>query len=183
VGHPSIDDLAAGKGRILHFDGPIESVFVAEAAIADVLVVSAGVACVYGKKSGTTNLIARRQTRSCAGVQCRGSISAQLANRTNRKLQPTMTTELSSLGDRVPLTGEPRTPAKFIPRPATGPINNTTIDASQQINIRVGFAEASRNALQAPGAGSLDFGIRVNIDALIDLPQPNGLLTGARVRS
>src|SRR5215475_22638 len=57
VGRPTID-LAVGEGRILRFDGPVDSVFIADSSVADVRVVSADVVYVYGKKSGMTNLIA-----------------------------------------------------------------------------------------------------------------------------
>src|SRR5215475_12021756 len=57
VGRPTVD-LAVGEGSILRFDGPVDSVFVADSSIADVRVVSADVVYVYGRKSGSTNLIA-----------------------------------------------------------------------------------------------------------------------------
>src|SRR5215472_15558433 len=57
VGRPSIQ-LMVGEGRLLRFDGPVDSVFIADSTIADVRVVSPDVVYVYGKKSGMTNLIA-----------------------------------------------------------------------------------------------------------------------------
>src|SRR5262245_40084381 len=50
--------LMVGEGRILHFDGPVDSVFIADSSIGDVRVVAPDIVYVYGKKSGTTNLIA-----------------------------------------------------------------------------------------------------------------------------
>lgn len=95
-----------------------------------------------------------------------------------------MTTELSILGDRVPLTrpieetvDAANSGAVYSP-PGPPPINNTTIEASPRNNIRVRLAGASRKALPAPGGRSLDFGSRG-----IAVLERIGLLTGARVRS
>ncbi len=50
--------LETGQGRILRFDQDVASVFVANPAVADVQVVSAGVIYLFGKQAGDTNLIA-----------------------------------------------------------------------------------------------------------------------------
>src|SRR5262249_14834348 len=59
--------LAAGQGRILRFDQPVESVFVGDPAIADVRVVSPGVLYIYAIKIGTTNLIALSTDQNLRG--------------------------------------------------------------------------------------------------------------------
>jgi pilus assembly protein CpaC len=65
-------DLAVGEGRLLHFDGPVESVFIADPATADVRVVAPDVVYVYGKRGGTTNLIAEsKDQRVRASMQLR----------------------------------------------------------------------------------------------------------------
>ncbi|HLK82468.1 MAG TPA: type II and III secretion system protein family protein [Xanthobacteraceae bacterium] len=194
VGRPSID-LAVGEGRILRFDGPVESVFIADSSIADVRVVSADVVYVYGKKSGMTNLIATSvEQRIRAQVQLRIATNAQPANDARRKLQPTSTVDISILGERAAATGRTRRIEEAVDAenvgeiyspPGQPPINNTTIEGSQQINIRVRFAEVSRQELQAlgfswkifAGAGSLGFGNRVDIDVIIEALQRNGVLT------
>jgi pilus assembly protein CpaC len=194
VGRPSID-LAAGEGRILHFDGPVDSVFIADSSIADVRVVAADVVYVHGKKSGTTNLIATSaEQRVRAQVQLRVAINPQPANDAMRKLQRTSTVEISILGERAAATGRTRKIEEAVDAenvgeiytpPGQPPINNTTIEGSQQINIRVRFAEVSRNELQALGfswkvfatTGSLGLGSKVDIDVLIEALQRNGVLT------
>jgi pilus assembly protein CpaC len=194
VGRPSID-LAVGEGRILRFDGPVESVFIADSAIADVRVVSADVVYVYGKKSGVTNLIATSvEQRIRAQVQLRVATNPQPANDAARKLQPTSTVDISILGERAAATGRTRRIEEAVDAenvgeiyspPGQPPINNTTIDGSQQINIRVRFAEVSRQELQAlgfswkifAGAGSLGLGNKVDIDIIIEALQRNGVLT------
>src|SRR5258708_164009 len=194
VGRPSID-LAVGEGRILHFDGPVDSVFIADSSVADVRVVAADVVYVHGKKSGTTNLIATSaEQRVRAQVQLRVAINPQPANDAMRKLQRTSTVEISILGERAAATGRTRRIEEAVDAenvgeiyspPGQPPINNTTIDGSQQINIRVRFAEVSRNELQAlgfswkifAGTGSLGFGNKVDIDVIIEALQRNGVLT------
>src|SRR5215470_5781882 len=194
VGRPSID-LAVGEGRILHFDGPVDSVFIADSSVADVRVVAADVVYVHGKKSGTTNLIATSaEQRIRAQVQLRVAVNPQPANDAMRKLQRTSTVEISILGERAAATGRTRKIEEAVDAenvgeiyspPGQPPINNTTIEGSQQINIRVRFAEVSRNELQAlgfswkifAGTGSLGFGNKVDIDVLIEALQRNGILT------
>src|SRR5215469_7187543 len=108
VGRPSIQ-LMVGEGRLLRFDGPVDSVFIADSTIADVRVVSPDVVYVYGKKSGMTNLIAIAADQKVrATVQFRVATNPQPANDARRKLQPTSTTEVSIFGDRAAVTGRTR---------------------------------------------------------------------------
>jgi pilus assembly protein CpaC len=194
VGKATID-LAVGEGRIFRFDGPVESVFIADSAVADVRVVSADVVYVYGKKSGMTNLIVTSvEQRVRAMVQLRVATNPQPANDAKRRLQPMSTVDISILGERAAATGRTRRIEEAVDTenvgeiyspPGQPPINNTTIDGSQQINIRVRFAEVSRNELQAlgfswkifAGAGSLGFGNKVDIDVIIEALRRNGVLT------
>jgi pilus assembly protein CpaC len=194
VGRPSID-LAVGEGRIFHFDGPVDSVFIADSSVADVRVVAADVVYVHGKKSGTTNLIATSaEQRIRAQVQLRVAVNPQPANDAMRKLQRTSTVEISILGERAAATGRTRRIEEAVDAenvgeiyspPGQPPINNTTIDGSQQVNIRVRFAEVSRNELQAlgfswktfAGTGSLGFGNKVDIDVIVEALRRNGVLT------
>jgi pilus assembly protein CpaC len=188
-------DLAVGQGRLVHFDGPIGSVFIADPTIADVKVVAADVVYVYARKNGTTNLIAASPDQKVrASVQFR--VVTNAANDAMRRLQPTTTTELSILGDRVAATGKTHRIEEAIDvqnaaetfSPATQPpINNTTIEGSQQVNIRVRFAEISRTELQSLGfdwkvfggakagtVGLLDG--KVDIEVLLEAMRRSGVL-------
>jgi pilus assembly protein CpaC len=200
VGRPTVD-LNVSEGRILHFDGPIDSVFIADPAIADVRVVAADVVYVYGKKSGITNLIAMSmEGKLRAQVQFRVSNNPTAANDAAHKLQPTSTVEISILGERAAVKGKARkiedaidaqNVGEIYSPPGQPPINNTTIEGSQQVNIRVRFAEVSRNELQALGfdwqvfagasAGTGTFGVggvggKVNIDVILEALKRNGIL-------
>src|SRR5262249_37548350 len=64
--------VAVGQGRILRFDQPVESVFIADTSIADLRVVSPGVVYIYALKTGNTNLMALSADQSTRGnVQLR----------------------------------------------------------------------------------------------------------------
>jgi pilus assembly protein CpaC len=105
-------------------------------------------------------------------------------------------TELSILGDRVVVMGKTRRIEEAVDAQNAGevysppnqpPINNTTIEGSQQVNIRVRFVEVSRTALQSlgfnwkvfggAGASTVGFaGGRVDIEVLIEAMRRDGVL-------
>src|SRR5689334_7396140 len=51
-------ELMVGQGRLLQLDEAAESVFIADTAVADLRIVAPDVVYVYGRKLGSTNLIA-----------------------------------------------------------------------------------------------------------------------------
>ena len=51
-------ELMVGQGRLLQLDEAAESVFMADTAVADLRIVAPDVVYVYGRKIGSTNLIA-----------------------------------------------------------------------------------------------------------------------------
>jgi len=170
--------LVVGQGRILRFDQPVESVFVGDPAVADVRVVSPGVIYLYGIKIGATNVIALSPGHSTRGtVQLRVVADPRPANDAQRTLEPTSSVNIRLFGDRVVATGHARSVKEaidtdavtetFTPRDAAAPINTTTIPGTHQVNIRVRFAEVTRNELLAYGVswnavanpGSFQFGL------------------------
>jgi pilus assembly protein CpaC len=154
-------DLPVGQGRILRFNEPVESVLIADTTIADLQVVSADVVYVFGLKPGLTNLIAiTADQRIEATAQFRVSAESTPANEARQALQPTSSTELMIFGNRIVATGQTRSVeeavdvdnvARTYSPPEAPPINDTTIQGSQQVNIRVRFAEVSRSELQSYG--------------------------------
>src|SRR5215470_11852912 len=169
--------LTVGEGRILRFDQPVESVFVGNPAIADIRVVSPGVLFVYAIKMGTTNLIALSNDQTLRGtVQLQVVADPRPANEAQRRLQPTSPINIQLFGTRVVATGPTRSVKEaldtdsvaetYSPRDVP-PLNSTTIPGAHQINIRVRFAEVSRNELLAYGvslatmvnSGSFAFGL------------------------
>jgi pilus assembly protein CpaC len=211
--HQAID-LAIGQGRLLQFDQPVEAVFLADPTIADVKVVSPEVVFVYGTKLGTTNLIASSADKAIkASLQLRVIADAKPANEAKARLQPNSTIRISLFGNRVVATGQARTTGEAIDMgavadtfssPTVPPLNDTTIATSQQVNLRVRFAEVSRTDLMALGldwqaavnAGGFSLGLSrksasgtgsglsssmqvgaVNINALIDALAQKGIVT------
>jgi pilus assembly protein CpaC len=196
VGRPTID-LSVSEGRLLRFDGPVESVFIADPAIADLHVVAPDVVYIYGRKGGSTNLIAwSAEQKVRVQVQFRVSASSSPPNEALRQLQPTTTEKIAILGERAAVTGKARTIEDAVDSQSVGetyssrypPINNATIEGSQQVNIRVRFAEVSRAELQQlglnwkifGGAGASTSGLvggRISIDVLLEALRRQGLVT------
>jgi pilus assembly protein CpaC len=184
-------ELMVGQGRLLQLDEPAESVLVADTTIADLRIVAPDVVYVYGRKIGSTNLIAvSADHKQRASVAFRVVADPGFANSATHELQPTTHTRLKLFGNRVAAVGPTRgveeavdvqnTADTFSP-PDQPPINDTTIAGSQQVNIRVRFAEVSRQDVQRLGigsSGSIAFGgSGGEVDALVGALQRNGMLT------
>jgi pilus assembly protein CpaC len=190
-------DLDLSEGRLLKFDGPVESVFIADPAIADVRVVAPDVVYVYAKKSGVTNLIGwSAEQRVRVSVEFRVAANPAPSNDAMRRLQPASTVTISILGERAAVKGRTRTIEEAVDSqnvgeiytaPTQPPINNTTIEGSQQVNIRVRFAEVSRTEMQNlgfnwkvfGGAGASTVGIaggRIDIEVLMEAMHRQGLV-------
>jgi pilus assembly protein CpaC len=184
-------ELTVGHGRLIQLDEPAESVYVGDTTIADLRIVAPDVVYVYGRKIGSTNLLAisaDKQVR--ANIAFRVVADPGSANKAARDLQPTTHTSLKLFGNRVAAVGGTRSveeavdvqnAADTFSPPDQPPINDTTIYGSQQVNIRVRFAEVSRNDVQRLGIGSsggIEFGgSGSEVDALVGALQRNGMLT------
>ena len=184
-------ELMVGHGRVLHLDEAAESVYMGDTTIADLRIVAPDVVYVYGRRVGSTNLVAISADQKVrANVAFRVVADPGSANSASRELQPTTHTNLKLFGNRVAAVGATRgveeavdvqnTADTFSP-PNQPPINDTTIAGSQQINIRVRFAEVSRNDVQRLGIGSSDGiafgGSGSEVDALVGALQRNGMMT------
>lgn len=154
-------DLPVGQGRLLRFNEPVESVLVADTTIADLQVVSPSMVYVFGLKPGLTNLIAvTADERIEATAQFRVTPDITPAAEAKHTMQPNSATNLHIFGTRIVITGEARgvdeakdldNVARTFSPPETPPLNNMTVQGSQQVNIRVRFAEVSRTELQSYG--------------------------------
>jgi pilus assembly protein CpaC len=184
-------ELTVGHGRLIQLDEPAESVYVGDTTIADLRIVAPDVVYVYGRKIGSTNLLAISQDKQVrANIAFRVVADPGSANSAARELQPTTNTKLKLFGNRVAAVGSTRSveeavdvqnAADTFSPPDQPPINDTTIHGSQQVNIRVRFAEVSRNDVQRLGIGSsggIEFGgSGSEVDALVGALQRNGMLT------
>ena len=99
-------ELMVGQGRLLQLDEAAESVYVGDTTIADLRVVAPDVVYVYGRKIGSTNLIAiSAEHKMRANVAFRVVADSGSANSAIRDLQPTTHTKLRLFGNRVAATG------------------------------------------------------------------------------
>ncbi|MCR4264825.1 type II and III secretion system protein family protein [Nitratireductor sp. ZSWI3] len=206
-------DLHVGQGRLLRFNEPVESVLIADATIANLQIVAPDIVYVFGLKPGLTNLIAiTSDQRIKASMGFRVSADPGPAQDAKSILQSTSTTDLTIFGNRIVALGQTRSVnealdvdsvARTYSPPEYPPINNTTITGSQQVNIRVRFAEVSRTELQSYGVdwqvfvnqGDFNFGIfrtggfqpegglglnldvkGINVEVLLDALQRNGIV-------
>lgn len=174
--------LSVGEGRILRFAAPVESVFIADNAIADIRIVSPGVAYVFGKTDGQTNLLAldaRQVSQGAVRVSVSPAIGATLQQR-----NPGNQVQVHSQGKRLLASGTVADLDSAIELnallvssapPGVPPINAATYPGSPQVNIRVRFAEVSREQLLRYG---------VNWNALINSGSFSfGLITGGPLAS
>ncbi|NJM35454.1 MAG: type II and III secretion system protein family protein [Rhodomicrobium sp.] len=212
--------VPVSQGRLLRFDEPVESVFIADPSVADIRVVAPDIVYVYGKAAGRTNLLAvsDRPADGNAGPKLTGSallrveIDAGPVVSAKEKLSPNAPADISIFGKRTVIDGRFKTidqavdvanvAQTYTPKDQP-PINSATLDGSNQINIRVRFAEVSRQDLKTFGidwnvavtAGSFSFGLQrtgatsepnlglgasfgnFDIDLLIEALQANGALT------
>lgn len=168
--------IPLGEGRLIRFDQPVESVFMADAKIADLRVVSPGLVYVHAVKTGRTNLIALSPDETV-----RGNIdfwvvpdTRSIAD-TQRAVQPNSTIDIVLFGDQPGAKGHARNLQEamdtaaaleaYAPKGGTV-VNDTTVGGANQVNIRVRFAEVSRNQLMSYGitwdafvnAGAFSFG-------------------------
>ena len=209
-------DLPVGQGRLLRFSEPVESVLIADTTIADLQIVSPGLVYVFGLKPGLTNLIAiTADERIKATAQFRVTADISSANQAKKAMRPNSATNLAIFGNRIVTTGEARgveeatdmdNIARTFSPPEQPPINNMTVGGSQQVNIRVRFAEVSRTELQSygvdwnvgyksagfefnmfqnngvPSGNNGNFGLNlsqdhgINFDILIEALQRNGIV-------
>jgi pilus assembly protein CpaC len=199
--------VPSSQGRLLRFDEPIESVFIADPGIADVRVVSPDVVYVYGKKAGLTNLMAvsaapaqdgqaqPSDQKLTASVLLRVVLDPRPAQEGLQDINPMAgeTLDIRLFGRRAVVTGRAGNVDQAIAADVVGktysapdqpPINTATVDGSTQINIRVRFAEVTRNDLQSLGIdwnfqvhnGSFQFGLQKQTGG--GLSTNNGINTG-----
>ncbi|WGF89207.1 type II and III secretion system protein family protein [Marinivivus vitaminiproducens] len=143
-------DLAVGMGRLVGFDREVESVFLADPAVADVRVVSGRLAYLFGKQAGRTNLFAVAQDRVVASIDL--TVGPEAATAELRQARPDSAIDLRFVGGQlvvagtVAAVGEARTVAALgrTLSPDRPVLDQTVYAGSQQINLRVRFAEVAR---------------------------------------
>ncbi len=147
--------LSAGRGQLLNLGVAVTDIFVADPDIADVRVVSPKKLFVHGNKLGRTNIFGIGAGGDVVfGLDLQVVPDAGLANAQLKSLSPNSRAGIRLASDRLVANGTVSNIGEAIQLAAVtdqlaatqGPIsNNTRISGSQQVNLRVRFAEVSRN--------------------------------------
>lgn len=153
----SILRLETGQGRIVRFEQATASVFVANPEVADVQVVSPGIIYLFAKSQGDTNLIAlSNDERTQASMRLQVRDGSQVASQALRGIDDDSPIRLRMAGKQLVAEGESQDVEGTIATQATldshapengTTLNNSTYGGATQINLRVRFAEVSREEL------------------------------------
>ncbi|WP_415846352.1 type II and III secretion system protein family protein [Stutzerimonas zhaodongensis] len=168
-------ELGSGEGRVIRFTQPVDSVLVAEPTIADLQVVSPGVIYVFGKRPGNTTLVALdKDSNQIAGMSLNVGANSQPVS---RALNSEGRVQVTGAGNRLTAKGQVRDVSEAINLNALldpqGQDWESSVNTAQfaggsaQVNIRVRFAEVSRDELLRYGVswnalfnnGTFSFGL------------------------
>ena len=151
----------ASKGIILRLDRPAANVFVADPAIADVSLKSPTTLYLVGKAAGVTTIFAVDQDDQVllnSRVEVRHD--AQALQHALNEMIPGNHVEVRPVDDSLVLEGPvasaaqgndiDKIAARFVPD-KNHIINNTQLDAPNQVNLRVRFAEVTRDVIKQLG--------------------------------
>ena len=160
--------VGKGDGLIVRFDRPVTSIMVADEAVADVEVLSPTSAYLFGRNTGSTK--AQENVVVNARVRVGGGLEGKVQE-TARGRRVVAKGTASSLEEGV----EQHALLSGYASEGVQGVNLTTQESLQQINLRVRFAEVSRQELLRYG---------VNWQALINSGSfAFGLITGGPVSS
>lgn len=146
--------LSAGRGQLLNLGKAVSDIFVADPDIADVRVVSPKKIFVHGNKLGRTNIFGIGGNGDIVfGIDLEVVPDATVAQSQLKAVSPDSQANIQLVSDTLVADGEVNSVEEAI-QVATlsdqlantqGPTsNNTVISGSQQVNLRVRFAEVSR---------------------------------------
>ncbi|HUZ75044.1 MAG TPA: type II and III secretion system protein family protein [Stellaceae bacterium] len=190
-------DIGVNQGQLVKLAKPVNSVFIADPAIADVQVKSPQLVYVIGKAAGVTTLYAvSEQDEVLLNAQVHVRYDAARIASAIRDLVPHSAVAVNAVADSVVLSGTVysaadddsirRVAARFVKDPKQL-INKMKLDAPDQINLRVRVAEMDRAIIKQFGFnwdnvfnnGSFAFGLATGVPALIAnnataLTLPNG---------
>ena len=169
--------LDVSEGQLVRLDQPATSVFIADSEVADIEVMSPRLIYVFARKVGQTNLYAVDDADEVvASVSLTVQQNIGPLNSLVRRTVPDANVRARGVGEGVELSGEVETAtdsadaqalaARFVPQPEMV-INNTSVNGSNQVNLRVRFAEVQRSAVQRLGinwnslitTGNFQFGL------------------------
>ena len=153
--------IQVNQGQLVRIDKPVESVFVANAEIADVAIKSPQLIYVFAKRPGTTTLYAVGDNDEIlASITLSVTHNLSRLDRAIADLMPGRNISATSIEGAIVLTGMVSSPgeaedarrlaARFI---GTGEevINRLQINAPNQVNVRVRIAEINKSVLRNLG--------------------------------
>ena len=160
AGSPPVT-VEVGKGVLVRLEHPANSVFVADPDVADVQAKSPTLIYLFGKSSGETTLFAvgeHDQVALNATIRVRYDL-ARIEDAIHQ-LAPRSAVSVSTVGDALVIDGTVydiaegddirRVASRYISDPKQL-INRMTVDAPNQINLRVRVAEISRDLVKQLG--------------------------------
>ena len=153
--------LEINKGTLVRLSQPATTVFVADPDIADIQMKTAGLVYIFGKKAGETALFAvDDRERVVLNTTLVVSHNVSRLRQALRAVAPEAEVEVISVDDALILTGMVHTPveaeniravaARFAPEKGSV-INQIQVLAPNQVNLRVRFAEVSKETLKQFG--------------------------------
>ncbi|WP_339862251.1 type II and III secretion system protein family protein [Paremcibacter congregatus] len=187
------NNIEVGKGTLLRFKEPVNNVFIANTAIADLQVKSPTLVYIYGKQQGETNLYAVTDDDrviyegKIAVNHNLGSLEAALSH-----VIPDASIQVQSYEGLLLLTGNVKSPEQaedarrmaedFIGKDKTI-INKLQIATPVQVNLRVRIAEIGRDTKKQLGFswenlfanGSTAIGVVQGANVVDLIPDPTGI--------
>ena len=147
--------LSVGRGQLMNLGAPVTDVFVADPNVADVRVVSPKKLFVHGNDLGRTNIFGMDARGEVVfGIELQVVPDAKAAQAQMQAMAPNSNANIQLVSDQLVAegvvndVGEAMQVAALSDQLAAteGPTaNNTVISGSQQVNLRVRFAEVSRD--------------------------------------
>lgn len=153
--------LEINKGTLVRLSQPASTVFVADPDIADIQMKTTGLVYIFGKKAGETALFAvDDRERVVLNTTLVVSHNVSRLRQALRAVAPEAEIEVISVDDALILTGMVNSPveaeniravaARFAPEKGSV-INQVQVLAPNQVNLRVRFAEVSKETLKQFG--------------------------------
>ncbi len=153
---PMTLNLSVDHGVPLTLSAPASSVFIANPDVADVQVLSPTSVMVFGKRTGQTTLMATDNNgRSLLHRTIMVTQNLEDLRLALRAVIPDNKINVEAVPNGIVLTGEARDPGvvddarrlalRYVPRENGEVINRIKVRGSNQINIRVRFAEVTRD--------------------------------------
>ena len=176
--------LEVAKGTLLRLDRDADTVFVANPEIADVMVKTPRLIYIYGKGTGETSLYAvDKEQRVIVSKPVVVSRDIQRIQSAINQLVPDGAVEVRAVDSSLVLSGRVDSPgeaeeARRLARPFVADdkqlINHISVEAPDQINLRVRIVEVQHNVVKELGinwnaffyAGSFAFGLATGTPVL-----------------